>query len=115
MTEAEAMYTSAVQRVRDATAQREHAICDVALVAAEELAGELTAAVNNVLTIEARLLSLRGALLARTGSDNNHAALAAERLTTAIQSAKRAAGVEYDLTSGPLLLNELAVNPAARL
>jgi hypothetical protein len=115
MPQAQSAYMAAVQRVREAAAEREIAVAEVAVIAAEEIAAELTAALNAALTIEAKLHSLRGALLARTGDGGSHAGLAAEKTTAVIQGAKRAAGVKHDLESGPRLLEALAGDPTARL
>jgi hypothetical protein len=89
---------------------------EVAILAADAVAGELTEALNAALTIEARLIGLQNALLerARDGT-NSSAGHAAERLAIVIRAAKRAAGVKHNAESGRRLLAALASDPGAKL
>ena len=79
-----------------------------------DVAGELTEAINQALTIEAKLLGLHGALLERART-NPSAGHAAERIAVIIRAAKRSAGVRHNAESGRRLLAALCEDPGAKL
>jgi hypothetical protein len=107
-------HRNAVEKLQAAALARSAAVAAVAVEAAEQLGTELTAAINQSLIIEARLLGLRNALLARSNAGDADAGHAAETITAMIASAKRAAGVPRDTASGPRLLEALLTDPEAR-
>jgi hypothetical protein len=109
-------HRNAVEKLQAAALARSAAVAAVAVAveAAEQLGTELTAAINQSLIIEARLLGLRNALLARSNAGDADAGHAAETITAMIASAKRAAGVPRDTASGPRLLEALLTDPEAR-
>ena len=114
--EKEALHRAAIERLGEAAAARAAALDEVAVVVANGVAGELTAAINEALTIEAKLLSVHQALLERArDSTNNSAAHAAERIAVVIRAAKRSAAVPHDAESGRRLLAALCEDPEARL
>ena len=114
--EKEALHRAAIERLGEAAAARAAALDEVAVVVANGVAGELTAAINEALTIEAKLLSVHQALLERArDSTNNSAAHAAERIAVVIRAAKRSAAVPHDAESGRRLLDALASDPGANL
>jgi hypothetical protein len=110
----EQLHVAAVARLGVAAADRDATLSEVAVLAANDVAGELTEALNQALTIEARLLSLHNALLERARTNPN-AGHAAEKLSVMIRSAKRAAGVKHNAESGRRLLAALADDPGAKL
>jgi hypothetical protein len=88
--EEERQHQAAIERLGVAAADRAVALDEVAVLAADGVAGKLTLALNQALTIEARLISLHSALLerARDGT-NSSAGRAAERIAVIIRAAKR--------------------------
>lgn len=113
--EKEAQHGAAIQRLGAAVADREVALDEVAILAADEVAGELTAALNQALIIEARLIGLHNALLERARGGDSSAGHAAERIAVMIRAAKRNAGVPHNAESGRRLLAALADDPGAKL
>ena len=113
--EKEALHRLAIERLGEAAAARVAAVDEVAVVVANQVAAELTKAINEALTIEARLISLHNALLERArDSTNNSAGHAAERIAAIIRAAKRSAAVPH-AESGRRLLDALASDPGANL
>jgi hypothetical protein len=114
--EKEALQRAAIASFGEAAALREAALDAVAVVIAEEVAGELTAAINQALTIEAKLLGLHNALLERARDRTNRSAgHAAERISVMIRAAKRSAAVPHDAEGGRRLLAALCEDPGASL
>jgi hypothetical protein len=113
--EKEAQHGAAIKRLGAAVADREVALDEVAILAANAVAGELTEALQAI-TIEAKLIGLHNALLerARDGT-NSSAGHAAEKLSVMIRAAKRSAGVRHNAESGRRLLAALASDPGATL
>jgi hypothetical protein len=111
----EALHRDAISRLQAAQTERSAAVAAVAVEACEELGTELTAAIDRSLIIEARLLGLRNALLARSNAGDADAGHAAERVTLVIASAKRAAGVPRDTASGPAPARGAADGPGGTM
>jgi hypothetical protein len=112
----EQLHRAAIERLGEATAARDAALDEVACVVADAVAGRLTEALNQSLTIEAQLLCVHHALLERARDrTNSGAGHAAERIAVMIRAAKRNAGVPHNSESGRWLLQALATNPKATL
>ena len=114
----ELLQRAAMERLHAATAARAAAVNEIACIIASEVGTQLTAALNQALTIEATLLSLHQAMLDRARSDSSDsagAAHAAERIAVTIRAAKRSAAVPHDAESGRRLLAALCEDPEARL
>jgi hypothetical protein len=107
---ARAAQEAAAERVRLAAAERDAALDAVAVEAAALAAGELTEMLNRVLTVEARIHSLREALGVRPGG-----LAASEKITRTVRQARAAAGVPRNSDAGWRLLDALALDPAATL
>jgi hypothetical protein len=102
---------AAIERLGEAAAARDAALEEVAVVVANDVAGELTEALNRALAIQAKLLSLHHALLERARNrTNSSAGHAAERIAVIIRAAKRSSGVRHNAESGPRLLAALATD-----
>jgi hypothetical protein len=114
--EAEQQHQAAIARLGEAAAARGVALDEVAVLVANGVAGELTEALNQALTVEAKLLGLHNALLERARDHtNSNAGHAAERIAVMIRAAKRSAAVPRAPESGRRLLAALATDPGATL
>jgi hypothetical protein len=113
--EKEQQHRPAIGRLGEAAALRDMALDEVAVVAADEVAGALTGALNDALRVEARLLGLHHALLERVRGGDSSAGHAAERIAVMIRAGKRNAGVPHDAESGRRLLAALCEDPGAKL
>ena len=111
----EELHRAAVARLQAASGERAAAVAEVAVEICEALARQLTEKINISLAIEAQIRSVSASLVARGNAGDNAAGHAAEKITTIIASAKRAAGAKHDLESGQKLLEALAGDPTARL
>jgi hypothetical protein len=111
----EELHRDAVVKLQAANTERAAAVAAVAIEICEAEGHELTAAVNRVLTIEARLLSLRNALSAKANAGDADAGHAAEKVTAMIIAAKRSGGVPHNAESGLQLLAALVEDPGATL
>jgi hypothetical protein len=114
--EKEQQHQAAIERLIVAAADRDAALEEVAVLVANDVAGELTDAINKSLSIEARLLGLHSNLIERARDHtNSRAAHAAERIAVIIRAAKRSAGVRHNAESGRRLLAALCEDPMADL
>ena len=112
--DAEQQHRGAIERLGAAATARDAALDEVAVAVANDVAAEFTEALNQALTIEARLLSLHNALLERARTIRS-AGAAAEQIAVMIRAAKRGAGVPRAPEVGRQLLDALASDPQARL
>jgi hypothetical protein len=111
----EEAHRDAILTLQAVQTERAAAVAAVAIEVCEAEGHELTAAINRVLGIEARLLSLRNALNAKGNAGDAEAGHAAEKITAMITATKRGAGVPHDATSGQALIEALATDPEAKL
>jgi hypothetical protein len=111
----EKAHRSAVEQLQAAQRERDGAVYATAVECAGDLAGELTGALNRALAIEAKIRSVRDALVVRSDAGDTAAAGAASRLIAVILAARQAAGVPGDNVSGRVLLEALAMDPGATL
>jgi hypothetical protein len=110
----EGLHRDAILKLQAAQTERAAAVAAVAIEVCEAEGTELTAAVNRVLAIEARLLSLRNALNAKGNAGDADAGHAAQKITAMITAAKRAGGAPHDAESGLQLLAVLCEDPGAK-
>lgn len=111
---AEADHRQAIEALRPAAARREEVLYLAAVEATQELAGDLTEALNAALAIEARLRSVAEALRQRGATDP--AAIApAGRVLEIVAGAKSGAGVPHDHATGADLLERLVRDATATL
>ena len=103
----EELHRAAVARLQAASGERAAAVAEVAVEISAGLADELTASLNAVLAVEAKIRSILEAL---TGTGPG-----AEKIVTILHRARNQAGVPRDLETGRRLLETLAENPEANL
>jgi hypothetical protein len=113
--EKEAVSQAAAERVRAATAERDHALYAVATEAAGEIGADYTVALSEALRFEARMRSIAEALRERGNCGDNAALGAANQIIESITAARRAAAVERDAVYGPQLLDRLTRDPSEGL